>query len=208
MFDQWLRQWKDRWLFPVAMWIGPRVSPNAVSGLAFVVGLACAAAAYAQQPRLAFALWLGNRVLDGLDGSVARAHATQSDFGGYLDIMLDFVVYAAIPLAIASGDPTTGLLTATMWLLAAFFVNSASWMYLAAILERHAAGAAQRAELTTITMPPGLIAGTETVVLYAVFLLWPAARLNGFTLMAALVGMNIIQRLLWARRELPLLSHD
>lgn len=40
------------------------------------------------------------RVLDGLDGVVARQKNKQTDFGGYLDIILDFTVYSIIPVAI------------------------------------------------------------------------------------------------------------
>jgi len=41
-----------------------------------------------------------DRVLDGLDGVVARQRNKQTDFGGYLDIILDFTVYSIIPVAI------------------------------------------------------------------------------------------------------------
>ena len=47
---------------------------------------------------------LVSRVCDGLDGSVARA-TKKTDFGGYLDITLDFVFYGAIPLAFVIHDP-------------------------------------------------------------------------------------------------------
>jgi len=203
MFDHLLRQLKDRYFAPIAVWIGPAISPNAVSILAFMFGMASAAAAYRQSLGIAVALWGINRVLDGLDGSMARTHGSQSDFGGYLDILLDFVVYAAIPVALALGSPSSGLRTATVWLLAAFFVNTASWMYLSAVLERRAVGAAARGELTTITMPPGIIAGTETVLFYSAFLLFPKWQVTLFRLMAVLVLGNVVQRLVWARRMLP-----
>ncbi len=127
-------------------------------------------------------------------------HDRQSDFGGYLDIMLDFVVYAAIPLALMLAEPN--LLRAGALLLASFFVNAASWMYLAAILERRQAGAAAQNELTTITMPPGIVAGAETVVFYTAMLAWSSARETLFVVMAALVMVNVGQRLWWARRHL------
>lgn len=202
MFDHLLRQLKDRLLAPIALWLGPAISPNAVSLLAFGVGLLCAMAVQRGANGVAFGLWIANRILDGLDGSMARAHDRQSDFGGYLDIMLDFLVYAAVPVGMMLGSPSRELLIAGMWLLAAFFVNTASWMYLAAILERRAAGAESTGELTTITMPPGIVAGTETVLFYSVFLLVPAWRSHGFLIMALLVMVNVGQRLWWAWRRL------
>jgi phosphatidylglycerophosphate synthase len=100
-------------------------------------------------------LWLFNRVLDGLDGMVARFHARQSDFGGYLDIVLDFVVYAAIPVGLYWGNPGATNTAALILLLSSFYVNAASWIYLSAILEKRAAGASARGELTSVTMPNG-----------------------------------------------------
>lgn len=200
MFDDLLRKLKDRLLAPVARLMGPRVSPNVLTLLALVTGLGAAWAAWQSQPVAALALWLVSRVLDGLDGTQARVHERQSDFGGYFDILMDFLVYAAIPIAMILEHPP--LATAGAMLLASFFVNAASWMYLAAILERRQVGAKARDELTTITMPPGIIAGTETVILYSAMLAFPAARLALFGIMAALVMVNVVQRLWWARRNL------
>lgn len=45
-----------------------------------------------------------NRLLDGLDGAVAR-HSRQSDFGGFLDILCDFIIYAGVVFAFGWTDP-------------------------------------------------------------------------------------------------------
>lgn len=206
MFDHVLRLLKDRWFAPVARGLGPAIPPNAISLVGFVVGLGSAVAVARGADALALALWIANRLLDGLDGSVARVHGRQSDFGGYLDILLDFVVYAAIPVGMVLAPPARAqagaLAVAGVVLLASFFVNAASWMYLAAVLERRSSGATARGELTTVTMPPGIVAGTETFVFYAVFLLVPHWRVMGFALMAALVGVTVLQRLWWGWRHL------
>jgi len=202
MFDHVLRALKDRWLAPVARWLGPAVSPNLVTMLAFLVGMASAAAVLVGHDGVALAFWVGNRVLDGLDGTVARINDRQTDFGGYLDIVLDFVVYAAIPVAMLAAPDGERLLLPGAILLASFFVNAASWMYLAAILERRSAGASARGELTTVTMPPGIVAGTETFAFYAVFIVAPGWRATGFMVMSALVGVNVLQRLWWGHRAL------
>jgi phosphatidylglycerophosphate synthase len=202
MFDDLLRRLKDRLLAPVAARIGHAVHPNVVTVLALLCGLAVALLAARRQYGAALALWGANRVLDGLDGTLARVTDRQSDFGGYLDILLDFVVYAAVPLGLVHGAGTPDAARAGAWLLASFFVNAASWMYLAAGLARRAAGAASRGELTTVTMPPGLVAGAETVLLYALFLAFPGHLAFLFTLMAALVAVNVVQRLIWAAQKL------
>ncbi len=201
MFDHLLRGLKDAWLAPLARLLRG-VSPNLLSVIALLFGLGAALAAARGAYSLGLALWLANRVLDGLDGTVARLAARQSDFGGYLDILLDFVVYAAVPVGLAAGNGTRDVLLAAAVLEAAFFVNACSWMYLSAVLEKRASGAASTGELTTVTMPPALVAGFETVVFFALFFLFPGRLELLFGLMSTLVGINILQRLVWARRVL------
>lgn len=200
MFDELLRRLKDRLLAPVARAIGPLVPPNVLSLVAFVFGLLAAYNAWQGRNGIALVCWAVNRAFDGLDGTHARVHGKQTDFGGYLDIVLDFIVYASIPAALVAAD--SALATPGVFLLSTFFVNAASQMYLAAILERRQLGAAARGELTTITMPPGIVAGAETVVFMACFIAFPAWRAVLFLTMGALVCCNIVQRLWWARREI------
>lgn len=202
MFDVWLRALKDRWLEPLARSIGARVHPNALTLLAFALGLASAWALSEARYGWGGACWAANRVLDGLDGTHARLHAKQSDLGGYLDILLDFGVYSLVPIGLAYGVGTPEVFRALGWLLASFFVNAASVMYLAAVLEKRDLGAAARGERTTVTMPPGLVAGAETVVLFSLFIAFPRYLPELFTLMAVLVGFNLVQRLVWAHRRL------
>lgn len=202
MFDHLLRLLKDRLLSPFARLLGPAVSPNFLSVLAFVFGVGAASTVYAGANIAALACWILNRTLDGLDGTHARVHQRQTDFGGYLDIVLDFTIYAAIPTAIIAASPDVRTTVSGAFLLATFFVNAASQMYLAAILERRQIGAESRGELTTITMPPGVVAGSETVIFFALFIALPAWRVTLFWLMGALVCVNIVQRLWWARRTL------
>ena len=202
MLDERLRATKDELLRPLAGRLGD-VSPNAVTVAAALVGLAAAVAAAQSRFGAALALWLANRVLDGLDGMAARVQGRQSDFGGYLDIVLDFAVYAALPIGLYLGAPGGGgAALSLIVLLGSFYVNAASWMVLSAILEKRQAGAAARAELTTVTMPRALIGGTETILFYTAFLVWPGQMSWLFLVMAGLVMVGVGQRLWWARRNL------
>jgi phosphatidylglycerophosphate synthase len=202
VFDELLRGLKDRLLAPLARRVGPGVAPNVVTVAALLAGLAAAALAGRRAYGAALACWALNRVLDGLDGALARAHGRQTELGGYLDVLLDFVVYAAVPLGLAFGSADARAPGACAALLAVFYVNAASWMYLAAVLERRGAGAAARGERTTVTMPAGLVGGAETVVLYALFFLAPGRLVALFALVAALVALTVAQRLAWAWRHL------
>ncbi len=202
MFDDWFRAWKERWFAPLALFIGPAIPPIALTLLALTTGLLSAIAAARTLWALAFTLWIANRILDGLDGTQARVHGKQSDFGGYLDILLDFVVYSAIPIGIAVGFNTIPVWLATSVLLGSYFVNAASWMYLSAILEQRGAGAKARKELTSVTMPRGLVAGTETVIFFSLFLLFPAGYITLAWAMTGGVTIGIVQRVVWAARHL------
>ncbi len=198
MFDHWLRLLKDRLFEPFAPAIGRWIHPNVITILAFLAGLAAALLAAQGRTGSSFAAWAASRTLDGLDGSVARAGGSQSDFGGYLDTMTDFVVYAAIPVGVLLGHPSEEAWRAGLFLLATFYINAASWMYLAAILERRRLGVAATGERTTVTMPPAIVAGAETVVFYSLFLLVPAWAPLLFWLMGILLLGNILLRLVWA----------
>jgi len=197
LFDEWLRVYKDRLLAGVAGRLG-RVSPNQVTILALLVGAGAVAAIADGRRGLALALWLLNRLLDGLDGTLARLHGRSSDFGAYLDILLDFAVYAAVPVALVLAAPAPGATFAALVLMASFYLNAASWMYLAALLERRG----EHVGATRVVMPAGLVGGTETILLYSAAILLPRQLGAICWLMAGLVFAGVIQRLLWARRRL------
>ena len=67
-------------LTPPLEWIGERlaaagVRPLALTGIGWLVGVGACAAVGARLWLLGLALWLANRLLDGLDGAVARVRA-------------------------------------------------------------------------------------------------------------------------------------
>lgn len=201
MLDPLARSVKDRALRPLARALAGRVHPNALTAAALAAGVAAAVAAARGLFPLALALWLLNRTLDGLDGLVAREGGVQSDLGGYLDLLADFAVYALLPLGAALGVPTAPHLPLAA-LLGAFYLNAASWMYLAAVQERRARPGRAGTPGTSIPFPGGLVEGTETVILFSLFLLLPAHLAQLFLITAALVLATVLQRIFWAARHL------
>mgnify|MGYP006265938067 CR=1 FL=1 len=221
MFDPLLRPVKERLIHPLARVLAGRVSPLTLTVAGAVLGLAAAGTILLDWMLAALILWLLSRLLDGLDGVVARVAALQSDLGGYLDLLLDVLVYAVIPvsLAVRAGfDDPLGV-SATLVLLALFYVNIVSWAVLSSILEkRRAAGAdssdgagspdraGPRRKMTSVAMPSGLIEGTETLIFYTLFLLLPAWYPLLAFVMAGLTALTIMQRVVWARSVLPSLE--
>lgn len=202
MLDRSLRTVKDRVLHPVAARLARRVSAGWLTALALLASLATAGAAAAGLRVAAVLLWWLSRLLDGIDGPVARARGEQRDLGGYLDILGDNVGYALIPIGIAIARADLGVWAACAALLAAFYLNTLSWTYLAAVAEKRASGASTTGETTSVHMPAGLVEGTETIVLFTIMLAVPGAAVATFAIMAALVAATILQRVVWAARNL------
>jgi phosphatidylglycerophosphate synthase len=179
------------------------VSANALTLLGFGMGTAAAGSivfATPVQPMwAALALLMLSRAFDALDGAVARLSAP-TDAGAYLDITLDFLFYASIPLAFALHAPQTNALPAAV-LLAAFIGTGSSFLAFASL-------AAKRG-LSSIAYPHksfyflgGLTEATETLIAFAAMCLWPqhfAAIAYGF---AALCAITIITRVMGGFRSL------
>ncbi len=198
MFDNQMRIGKEKLFLPLAR---PflRLPPWVFTVGALGVGVGTAVLLAQQQYLWAFGGWFLNRLLDGLDGTLARLQKKQSDLGGYLDILLDFAVYALIPIGLVVGQPAPAVYLSLAVLLAIYYVNAASWMYLSAVLEKRQR---HQTAMTTVTMPAGIIGGTETIIFYSVFILFPAYTVWLFYLMSFLVLLTILQRLVWAVKNL------
>ncbi|MCG8570023.1 MAG: CDP-alcohol phosphatidyltransferase family protein [Spirochaetes bacterium] len=202
MLDILLRKLKDAILLPVAKGLGKFLTPNQISIFSFILGWGCVWFILNQNFYIALVFWILNRIFDGFDGLVARINGQQSDFGGYLDILLDFIIYAAIPIALTYQGNTIPIYLSLAILLGVYYINAVSWLYLSAILEKKKQGAEYHQELTTVTMPAGLIGGTETIIVYILFFLFPNQLPWFFLAFSALIVVGIFQRVIWATNNL------
>ncbi len=202
MLDREVRVYKERVLNPVADGLGSAVHPTTITVIGAVFGVGAGVAAWQQMYWLGLGLWVVNRIMDGLDGTVARRTNQQSDLGGYVDIVLDDLVYSIIVLLFAVGLNTIPAYIAAGFLLVTYRVNAASWMYLASLLEKKSVGAKANNELTSITMPPGLIEGTETVIFYSLLFILPQFGVHLMWIFGVLVTLTVLQRVVWAVRNL------
>jgi len=178
------------------------VGADAVTVTGFVVGMAAAVAIAAGHAMPGLLLMLASRLCDGLDGALARA-TKPTDRGAYLDITLDFLFYASVPLAFAVADPLSNGLAAAV-LLAAFIGTATTFLAFAALAERrHLASAAYPGK--GIYYLGGLTEATETLACFVLMCLWPARFALFAGVFAALCAVTIATRL-WAGWRL--LSQD
>ena len=200
MYDHLIRQPKETILRPLARKVS--LSPNTLTAIGLLFGLVAALLCAFGLFRWALYFWIANRLLDGLDGEVARVRGTQSDLGGYLDILADLLIYAFIPIGLTFSNGLTAAWLSLSLMLASFYLNVGSWMYLSSILEKRNAGAASSGEKTSVTMPRGLIEGIETVVFFSLFLLFPQYIIPMFLLFTLLTFVGAFQRVFWAQSNL------
>jgi phosphatidylglycerophosphate synthase len=111
-----------------------------------------------------------NRLLDGLDGALARRRGI-TDAGGFLDIALDFLFYALVPFGFALAAPAENALAAA-WLLFAFIGTGSSFLAFAALAAKHDIDNPGYAHKSFYYLG-GLTEGTETILLFALCCLFP-----------------------------------
>jgi phosphatidylserine synthase len=175
-------------------WLGVRAGALTAAGL--VVGVGACVAAAAGQWSLALVLWLANRTLDGLDGPVAR-RSGGGELGGMLDFVADFVVYSGFVVGVAIAEP--GARLACVVLLATYLVNNVALLSFSSLVERLGLECGDERSLRFTT---GLAEGTETIVAYVLFCLFPEAAAGIAWAFAALVALTAVQRVVSAARIL------
>ena len=173
MIDAAIRRHIDPPLDAAGRWLARRgVGADTVTIGGFVLGLAAAVAIAMGAVSLGLLLILTNRLADGLDGAVARA-TKRTDRGGFLDIVLDFAFYAAVPLGFAVLDPARNALPAAV-LLASFYANGAAFFAFALMAERRRLTTTAQG-VKSLYYLAGLAEGTETVIAFMAFCLYPSA---------------------------------
>ncbi|KAJ2901738.1 hypothetical protein MKZ38_001410 [Zalerion maritima] len=242
MLDTSLRPLKDRLLAPLLCstnLIPPFVHPLHITLLALLAGLlSCYVAASGPRavpflllvlpPGTAEAastsLFLLNRLLDSLDGALARQRGLQSELGGFLDLLCDFVVYALVPICVGVGRGTStssssssssssgGVGTpflSNLWLSislleASFYLNNFVLFYSAAVLAKLSRSPPSQGQihLTSLPLRPALVEGFESAVFFALMLFFPARLAPLAWAMSLLVFAGTVQRVVWLSRVL------
>lgn len=170
------------------------VGADALSFIGFAIGMAAAVSIVFQHFMAGLVLLLLSRLMDGLDGAVARL-TQPTDRGGFLDITLDFLFYAAIPLAFAVVDPGHNALPAAV-LLASFMGTASSFLAFAIVAAKRALASTAFPDKSFYFLG-GLTEATETIAAFVAMCLWPqwfAPIAYGF---AALCAITTALRIGW-----------
>ncbi len=174
--------------------LGIRPMQVTLTGLA--IGLAAAAAVASGHWTMGAILWLVNRLLDGIDGPLARLERP-TELGGYIDFVADYVVYLAIPVAVVISAPS--LATAVVALLSAYLINIVQLLTQSSI-------SAERRDLRdddrSLRLHRGLVEGAETIVAYTILLLAPQWAREVIIVFAGAVLVTAAQRFIVALRTL------
>ena len=170
MFDAKLRPLVDRGLEPIGRWLaGFGIRANHVTIAGAVFGLLAFILIAVDLAFIGLWMIIFNRVADGLDGAVARASG-QTDFGAYLDLVVDFIFYSAIPLAFAIANPDHAL--AACFLCVSFMGTASSFLGVAILAAKHNIHSDARGKKAFYYLG-GLTAGLETTLLLCAMALWP-----------------------------------
>ncbi|MDH4450209.1 MAG: CDP-alcohol phosphatidyltransferase family protein [Rhodoferax sp.] len=173
------------------------VGANTVTLAAFATGLIAAGLIAASAYGSGAIALVASRLLDGLDGAVAR-ETQPTDAGGFLDIALDFVFYASIPLAFALASPATNALPAAA-LLASFVGSGSSFLAFAALAAKRGMDNLAYPDKSLYFLG-GLTEATETLAFFVAMCLWPAHFDMLATTFAVLCAVTTATRIWWGWR--------
>jgi phosphatidylglycerophosphate synthase len=174
-----------------------RVNANQLTVTGFGIGLLAAFLIASGDHLAGLAAIFSSRLFDALDGAVARQTAP-TDTGAFLDIALDFVFYASIPLAFAVQDPARNALP-TAVLLASFVGTGSSFLAFAVIAAKRGMHSLDYPSKSMYFLG-GLTEATETLACFAAMCVWPELFIElayGFALLCVITTGT---RLWWGWR--------
>ncbi|MCC9625669.1 CDP-alcohol phosphatidyltransferase family protein [Thalassospira sp. MA62] len=209
MFDARLRPLIDKPLNAAARTLsGTGISPNMITGVGFFLGILAAVALILRLDYIALGLILASRIMDGLDGAVARnaaprsnhpgAKSQESDIGGYYDIVADFLFYSGIILAFALGRPENALMAA--FLIFCFVGTGSSFLAYAILAAKQHRTTAHQGRKSFFYLT-GITEGSETILVLCLICVFPHYFNQIAAVFGALCLITTFGRVLQARRD-------
>lgn len=172
MFDPVLRRLVDPPLDRAGAWLAVRgVRANALTLGGLGIGLLAVPLLALGAYGAALVVILVNRLIDGLDGPTAR-HSGTKPFGGYLDIVCDMAFYAAVPVGFALANPENAVWASL--LLASFVCTASSFLARAVLAQQRGETDDGKRGRKSFFFSAGIIEGSETILAFVLFCLFPA----------------------------------
>jgi len=172
MFDARLRPLIDPPLNRMGAAIaGAGITANQLTFASGALGVAAGFVIASQNYGLGLVLILASRLLDGLDGAVARATRI-TDFGGFLDIVADFCFYVAVPVGFGFADSANA--SFALLLVASFTLTGVSFLCYAAIAEKRGIKTTAHGK-KSFFYSTGIAEGAETIAIFVLMCLLPAS---------------------------------
>ena len=142
---------------------------NQITVAGFACGVAAIGAIAVQSYAFGLLLLMANRLADGVDGAIAR-RAGATDIGGYLDIVLDFIIYSGTVFAFALAQPDHAV--AAAFLIFSFMGTGSSFLAFAIFAAKRKLDG-EAATNKSFYYLGGITEGTETILFFVTILLFP-----------------------------------
>ncbi len=170
MFDRQIQKYTQRPLQYIAKLFLKFISPNNMTLIGFSFGVLMCFTIIIDQYFIAIIFLFLNRLSDGLDGAMARLQ-TPTPLGGYLDIVLDFLIYGGFVLSFGITDQNNTLLS--MVLLFCYIGTGSTFLAKAAIMPSLTKQNLNEEIPKSFYYVVGLVEGTETIIFMFLCLLFP-----------------------------------
>ena len=199
MFDRQIQKYTQRPLQYIAKLFLKFISPNHMTLIGFSFGILMCLTIIIDQYLIAIIFLFLNRLSDGLDGAMARLQ-TPTPLGGYLDIVLDFLIYGGFVLSFGITEQNNTFLS--MILLFCYIGTGSTFLAKAAILPSLTNQNLNEEIPKSFHYAVGLVEGTETIIFMFLCLLFPGLFIYLASIFILLCLITIVFRIIVFYREL------
>jgi len=199
MFDRQIQNFTQKPLKYIAKLFIKFISPNQMTLIGFGFGILMCISIVIDQYLIGILFLFLNRLCDGLDGAMARLTAP-TPLGGYLDIVLDFLVYGGFVLSFGLTEQNYTFLS--MVLLFCYIGTGTTFLAKAAILPSLTHQNQKNDIPKSFHYAVGLVEGSETIVFMVLCLLFPNLFVYLSSIFIALCLITIVFRIIVCYKEL------
>ena len=199
MFDRQIQKYTQRPLQYIAKLFLKFISPNYMTLIGFSFGVLMCFFIIIDQYLIAMIFLFLNRLSDGLDGAMARLQ-TPTPLGGYLDIVLDFLIYGGFVLSFGITEQNNMLLS--MILLFCYIGTGSTFLAKAAILPSLTNQNLTEEIPKSFHYAVGLVEGTETIIFMFLCLLFADLFIYLASIFSLLCLITIVFRIIVFYKQL------